>query len=531
MPKVIYCSFQPYAFEYAKILHEELQWEPVYWVVSGESETQVKNTFPNALTHNMYDAIKGKFPEKYTNDRLLAVDPELLNAMAPHESIALNMMNRNYLDHPFAYQDRLRHYHRMLRFYYTLMHDLKPDYVVLEDTPHQAFDYILYVLAHQMGIKTILFECSWFPDYFFPMEKFEEGNLPFIEAYQKACIDAKRHKTESSPYVAAALNKLKGSFNKGMQDHMVEKVASFQKLSSNRHIKRVQHSLSLLVKLFNISKFTKRFKAVMALGEPALHNYYKRDGMNIEDSVLSNLDYIKAIRRLKKIKTANLQYYQSIQVNKPDLDVPFIFCALHFQPEKSTSPWGGQFVNQFLVIDMLSKSVPKGWKIYVKDHIAQYTYPETGEPFRNKSFYDDIKSLGNVELIPMHYTPFELIDKARAVASVAGSVLQEAIVRGKPALAFGAGHHCWCGGCEGIFYTPDKPSLEKALHSISNRYKVDADKVELYFQMVEKQGYRGYVGGSSQAQRSGMTPAENGRSHANAIKDLVSKTNSKQALH
>ena len=328
-------------------------------------------------------------------------------------------------------------------------------------------------------------------------------------------------KLESGENIKNELQKLKGNFNQDIQNFMSQKVADFKKNNTIKITQQFKHGLNMFFKLFNLLKFKKRFDFLTNLLNPSIYHYYKQKGKKMEDSNITNLEYLLAVEKIKKIKNNNLIYYRSLQNNTPNFDIPFIYCALHFQPEKSSSPWGGHFVNQYLIIDMLSKALPHGWKIYVKDHIAQYTSPATGEPFRDKTFYDDIRKLHNVEIIPMEYSSFDLIEKAQAVASIAGSVLWEAVLRGKPALAFGVGHHCWCGGCEGVFYTPDTESLKEALNKIQSGYKVNHQKIILYSNLVEKLAYKGYVGGSSQALNSGITPLENAKIQARAIKDFI----------
>ena len=62
--------------------------------------------------------------------------------------------------------------------------------------------------------------------------------------------------------------------------------------------------------------------------------------------------------------------------------------------------------------------------------------------------------------------------------------------------------------------------LFRSLNKIQSGYKVNYQKVILYSKLVEKLSYKGYVGGSVQAKNSGITPEENGRIHAEAIKDF-----------
>lgn len=521
---VLYLSYQPYTLALASELEKELGWKPVYWKTDNSIDAEVKKRYPGIVTHKYDDAIRGKLPEGISL-REEALDETFLSSLSYHESIAINMMNRNALVTPFTYQERIRLYHRHLRFYTALLKKLKPEYVVFEDTPHQACDYVLYIVAQHMGIKTILSETSMILNYFITMERFEEGDIFLIEDYRNQLRSKEPVTPRLSEAFANELARIRSDYKAGAHSYMREHQKAFK--NQNMLFSRIRKRLGKYVSYANPSLLLKRIQSVKMLFDQTPLNIYKHDQQAIEDSSMSNWEHLVAIKKLKKIKNRNLAYYKSVQTNDPDYSVPFIYCPLHFQPEKSTSPWGGHFTNQYLMIDMLSKNAPEGWKIYVKDHIAQYIYPETGEPVRNQTFFNDIVALPNVEILPMETNSFDLIDRSTAVASVAGTALWEGIVRGKPALAFGAGHRCWCGGCDGIFYTPNNTSLGNALQQIASGYTVDQANVELYFELIEKHGTRGYVGGTAQARESGMTAEENGRAHAHAIRELLRKHKSR----
>jgi hypothetical protein len=172
-----------------------------------------------------------------------------------------------------------------------------------------------------------------------------------------------------------------------------------------------------------------------------------------------------------------------------DLDFkgPFIFVALHYQPEQTTSPTGSVFVDQAVMIDMLARSVPADWLIYVKEHPFQFFPSSLGERSRSVEFYDDLLAHPNVRLVPWSVSPFELIDHAQAVATVTGTTGIEAALRGRPVLAFG---YAWYRDCEGVFYTPDVASLCAALDQIAGGYRVDRRRVRFYLRAVQDACFR-----------------------------------------
>ena len=105
-------------------------------------------------------------------------------------------------------------------------------------------------------------------------------------------------------------------------------------------------------------------------------------------------------------------------------------------------------------------------------------------------FYDDLVAIKNVRLLPLTFTSFDLIDKAKAVAAITGTVGFEAINRGKPVLIFGQN---WYNGCEGVSYVQTAEECREALESIQNGYTIDDDKVKLFMYALEKTSIRAFL--------------------------------------
>ena len=142
------------------------------------------------------------------------------------------------------------------------------------------------------------------------------------------------------------------------------------------------------------------------------------------------------------------------------------------------------------MIDLLSKLVPEGWKIYVKEHVSQFKDYQAVERSKPVEFYNMIASMPKVELVPLNYTSFELIDSAKASATVSGTVGWESVVRGKPALLFG---YSWYKDCKGVFVTHTIEDCKKAIRTIKNGYTIDMNEVRCFAKVVESCSLRGYI--------------------------------------
>jgi hypothetical protein len=233
------------------------------------------------------------------------------------------------------------------------------------------------------------------------------------------------------------------------------------------------------------------------------------------DSDYLHKRYHENMGRFKRKKL--LAHYNRL-ANTVDLTVPYVFVALQCEPERQTCPVGGVFGNQYLMIDMLSKLVPEGWKIYVKEHVSQFKIYQAPERAKPIEFYNMIASMPKVELVPLAYTSFELIDGAKASASVSGTVGWESVVRGKPTLLFG---HSWYKDCKGVFVTHTVENCKKAIEEVKNGYKVNMNEVKCFAQVVENCSVKGY-NSKWYAKMDIISNEENVENLARAIHEFIS---------
>ncbi len=111
-------------------------------------------------------------------------------------------------------------------------------------------------------------------------------------------------------------------------------------------------------------------------------------------------------------------------------DGPKVYFPLHVQPEFTTDVRAPFFTNQVALIESISKSVPAGYRVIVKEHPGM-----KGE--RNLGYYRDIQKIHNVQLLSPAVDSHELIQRSDAVLTITGSSAWEAILYEKPVIAFG----------------------------------------------------------------------------------------------
>ena len=222
---------------------------------------------------------------------------------------------------------------------------------------------------------------------------------------------------------------------------------------------------------------------------------------------------------LKKLKINSKKEYLSCQI-EPDFNKKYIYVALHYQPECSTSPLGGPFVDQVLMIRILSSAVPRDWLVYVKEHPYQWLPRGLAySGFRYEGYYKSIVEMSNVRLIPVESNTEKLIENAQTVATVTGTAGWEAALRLKPALVFG---HAWYRDCPGVFRVDGLDSCRAAINKIISGRRADRQEIINYLVSLDKVTFHGYFEPLVQVQ-SKLTSEEHVNNFVDAIASELNK--------
>lgn len=519
--RALYASSQPYNVELAKHLKAKFNWIPIYWFTSSEIEKSIRKLFPSAVQHHYMDAVKGIPPDEMQNQELALLEPELIESLQDKENIALYMMERNDSNSDsFSYRERLSFYYFLLRYWITILEKFEIDVVLFEEEPHQVNDYVLYLVCGIKNVQTMMIVRSISNLGLIPTARFEEGSKPLIREYKHLLETHKNgQKVELMPAIEEYLQKLSGSYDRVLEEHLWDQIDKVKDLQSRSNLfKDVINRLEYLGrKVSNFSLNVERLKYIV-------FGTYESDQKEVGKSITaSQQSYLKMLwykRQTIARKKHNKEYYASVCTRNLELNRPYIFCALQYQPEKSTCPLAGRFVDQRLMVEMLAKLIPNDWTLLIKEHPSQFVsdYTRYGEQFRSPQFYDDLLAFPNTKLVGLDTDMFKLIDNAEVVASVGGTVCWEAAVRGKTAISFA---FAWFIGCEGIHLVKNSAELKEILEIVYSGLKVDSEKVRLFAKAVSSLNVNGVVGGPAQLQNRNITAETNAAEHLKAIELLM----------
>lgn len=183
-----------------------------------------------------------------------------------------------------------------------------------------------------------------------------------------------------------------------------------------------------------------------------------------KEEILENEKYLANIKLL----------YDKIS-EKPNKDDKYIYFSLHLEPEASIMARSVASTQLFL-IKWLSDTLPNDWKIYVKDHPAQYKLNgylfyllRNIKFYRNYDFFKTLIDIPKVKLIGLEYNSDELVENSKAVASISGSVAIKTITEKKPLILFGQGLNVM-ENLKEVFVIDSMAKLRNAIGQICNGY-------------------------------------------------------------
>jgi len=485
--KVIYntCFADPW-LEVAKELKKKHGFEPVYWIgyEDDDSKKLVPRTFPNIIYHDTYDAWKGIFPDKISHhyaDSCINVD--FMRNYATYELQALKMMERmDPIHHSFSFNERQRHYRNFLKNWTTCIDLLRPELVISATVPHRVYDYVLYLLCRYLHVPFIMFHITAFPGRIIRSRDIYDLGNEIKDDYDeilKGMPDINKLQANLAPDILNGYLNVQKDYEQGKPAYM-----EINELQHKQSSNAVALSIKFVTDLFQHPAKYFGSKGYLCQGFPT---YLKQKDISIEASHLSIFQYSVNKIKTNKLKRILKKYYDS-RTETPDLNEPYIFLSLHYQPEMTSNPSGDIFVEQFLCVEILEKNIPDNWKIYVKEHPAQYQSHGEGQASRIKEFYDDLLKFPNIRLVPLHIDSFALIVKARAVATITGTVGWEAMARHKPVLLFGSS---WNENYPGVLKIFNEETAGKIYDFIRN-YTFDENKLLIYLAAFEKNSLRAY---------------------------------------
>lgn len=283
------------------------------------------------------------------------------------------------------------------------------DTILFFDLPHQPFEYVLLKLSKVLDLKFIVIRKLpsfhyKITNYFFVTDNFPKGSISFLSNLKAPFIE--KNTEEINPI---------------LQDYINEK----NKLNNQTTIKFNKIHLG---HKWNFKKTIQHFFSRFNDDKKILHSIYKLYIFIFKYLIIFNLQRFIILR-----------YVQFIE-KKPNLNHKYCYFPLHYQPEATTNTLSkGYFHDQLKIIELISKALPEGEYLYVREHPTYWHRLLVESIYTNRSlgFYNQIKKLQNVVLVDHKFDHKQLIAKCKFTTSISGTIAFESLSQNKYCLLFG----------------------------------------------------------------------------------------------
>ncbi|MBS1963142.1 MAG: hypothetical protein JST04_13080 [Bdellovibrionales bacterium] len=301
----------------------------------------------------------------------------------------------------------------LMQLYYGLVHEVldefRPDAIYDADFSEYP-RAILFEVAGRRNIPYVTIEGSRFDDYFFPSTTLALADADWLgPLVEQRARELRTVEVRSSRAGYRELDRFRAQS---------EILADGFKIAYATMAFRPLRSLYALVRA-NFSRFPTHFKDWL--------RFYRTGTAPIfADPIRLHLLELKEYFRKFVMRFAS----PFVEADLSKLD--YILFPLHLIPESSTLTKSPFFLNEEFLVESLSKSVPPGQSIVVKEH-----WYMMGE--RPLSFYRRMRRLPNVILIePRKYgDPRAYLESAHGVVTITGTSAFEAALLRKPSIVFG----------------------------------------------------------------------------------------------
>ena len=484
---VIYnnCFADPWV-EVAKVLKAEFDLRPAYWTgyADDDSKKIIPEAFPEAVYHNYFNAWKGVFPSNIEDlAQNYCVELDFYKKIAQYEIQGLNIMDRMDMDwQSFSFSERRMLFRKLLRYWLTIIDHYKIEFLISSTITHQSFDFPLYLACKEKGIKTISFVSTPFSKAGRIIGISDIYQLPEKIKRDYENVDRNKGITPLAEDIHIYIDRIHKSY----------KEAEPENFKDYNRFHRKKPSVIMTGRKFSYEFFTKKSVWLGSDGWllKGVPSYTKEKKKDVEKSRirLNLISYIfkiyKRIRYLKSLK----REYSRISVT-PDLNTKYVVFALHYQPEATTAPRAGYFADQLYIVELLSKYLPLDWRIYIKENPKQFNPASEGNTGRMLRFYRDALKFPRVSFVPVETNPFKLIDQAKAVITVGGTIGWEGMVRRKPVICFSQSWYEYF--THGVLRIKDKDDLEKMTDFIKN-YQYNEQELNIYLKTIESNSFTAY---------------------------------------
>ncbi len=359
---------------------------------------------------------------------MFPIDDALLRHMNPHSTEIMQQQQR-YENHPDFYisptwNDHYTMYMRHLFFWYNYLIDRKITHVYFSAPPHEGYDCIVYHLCRYLHIAVRIEN-----DSILQTRRYVCDDLYDIRSVIGAEYDRLMREYANSDIGDIPLEEETARTFEEWASLEPDKMKPwYMRMDPFKRRLRARHGETNIIRLWR------------GLLGPDHEQYGFGPGFFLacirKTPQIFGMIPI-AIRHMRVsypilIRSRRLNRFYDSLAQEPLPGEKYIYFPLHYQPEATSNPMGGDmYADQIVPLNILSHALPTGVKIYVKSH------PEQLSTMRSEEYYLDMLKIPNVRLMKLTCSTFDLMKGAVAVSTLTGTALWECQFFGIPAIAFG----------------------------------------------------------------------------------------------
>lgn len=429
----------------SRTLHSRGVAEPILWIGHRNLDKRASAAFPdcvvldfNRLNKGLSACVSGTDDFQWEDD-LLATKMLQEAWFSEIKDQAIRMLDRKDYFGAFRAIDREAIFYRLYYQFHRFVSRQNPDFLLMAEPPHSIAQFLVYEICKYAEIPVISFmSCSAAPAVFI-----KQGiEKPFLDL---SGVEQRTQRQSAKDEIDLMIQ--------GFSHHTEAPQQPRYMLNQYRkeRRKRISRIFKTLKDIIRSALHPLLPRSLRTRSHQAFHGFSAFSDYPGPFSEI--LKYVTEARAQKALVSACSKHSLSIDA----IPKKYVFFPLHYEPERTTNPDGGQWNNQYVALAKLRHIVPHDIAIVVKEHPSQLGSVLQGFRGRSRFFYSSVSAMKNTVFADINIPSWKLQSSAMFTCTITGTAALEAAINGKPALLLG---YPWFRGCPGITTLDDSTTVE-----------------------------------------------------------------------
>lgn len=389
---------------YAKLalrLADEIEVTPSVWIGKRQVTDFARRRFPECLVLDVPDVVSDPTPSRQLNDSEFAMLSEYWDS---HDFLSYRVnLTEEFNRYPsldsLALTERDALIRNMQITLVQAIQEKKPDFVLSLHPPHNPLSLAAWHFCEWLGLPSLFFRSAQFVSPTLLPSTTIRARVPYEPVISSIKDGPDHHGVEAIRLMSArVLDELRAGEVMGWQRDEQERLAA-----------------TVQSRFHRINDFRQNLKR-------ALGRFWDPQSAPLSD-------YLET--RYRRLTEAHEMLPDRIEEDS------FGYFALHYQPEATAVPLGLEDAFQGEAVRKSRELLPSHIPLLVKEHPSQINWEFAGFRGRAASFYSFVNSLPNTKMVSARTPNSHLMQGARVIFTLTGTIGLEAAIKGVPVVYFG----------------------------------------------------------------------------------------------